>query len=269
MRPAEVSIRVRRARKAPQARRPAGVWKIAYADFMTALMAFFLVMWLINTTSPDQKRGIADYFSSAAASTSPGDARGSLARGGPAPSSDRDSGAAAKIHAAVSEGADDPQLAEAARTIRGALEASPDIASLAGQVILAEDPRGLSVLLVDADGRPMFASGSAVPTARARRLLAAIAPAIVRLTRQIAITGHTSASSPAAAPASDWALSSARAEAARRLLVAAGVAPERVFEVAGEAASDPLYPDEPAAAGNRRVAIVLTREAPAFSARPG
>lgn len=252
MRPAEVSIRVRRTRKAPQARRPAGVWKIAYADFMTALMAFFLVMWLVNTTSPDQKRGIADYFSPAAASTSPGD-----------------SGAAAKTRGAASEGADDPQLAEAARTIRGALEASPEIASLAGQVILAEDPRGLSVLLVDEDGRPMFASGSAVPTARARRLLAAIAPAIVRLTRQIAITGHTSASSLGAAPASDWALSSARAESARRLLVTAGVAPDRVFEVAGKAASDPLYPDEPAAAGNRRVAIVMIREAAAPPAKPG
>ena len=108
----------------------------------------------------------------------------------------------------------------------------------------------------------MFAAGSAEPTDRARLLLAAIAPVIARLPHRIAISGHTSAAAPSAAPASDWALSSARAEAARRVLIAAGVDPDRVFEVAGKAASDPLYPDHPAAPGNRRVAIVLMREAP-------
>jgi chemotaxis protein MotB len=252
-------VRIKKMREAPPRRRPAGAWKIAYADFATAMMAFFLVMWLINSASPAQKRGIADYFTAQASESANGS--GSVLAGRAAgPSGARDAGA--DLRGPIGGSADDADFAEAEAAVRAALRASPDLQALGNQVVLAEDPRGLTILLVDAAGRPMFAAGSAAPSERARQLLLALAPVIAQLPHRIAITGHTSAERPSAAPASDWALSSARAEAARRILIAAGVDPDRVFEVAGKAASDPLWPDHPDAPGNRRVAIMLMREAP-------
>lgn len=110
----------------------------------------------------------------------------------------------------------------------------------------------------------MFENNSARPNARAQTLLRAIARVINQLPNRISITGHTSAtagSSRASGP-NDWSLSSERANASRQILQAAGVDPDRVFSVAGKAGSDPLYPDDPSLAGNRRIAIVLLREAP-------
>lgn len=110
----------------------------------------------------------------------------------------------------------------------------------------------------------MFEQNSARPNARAQVLLRAISGVINRLPNRISITGHTSAvagSGQASAPG-DWPLSSGRADASRQILQRSGVDPDRVYSVAGKAGSDPLYPDDPSLAGNRRIAIVLLREAP-------
>lgn len=110
----------------------------------------------------------------------------------------------------------------------------------------------------------MFDSNSARPNARAQVLLRAIAKVINQLPNRISITGHTSAtagSNRASAPG-DWTLSSERANGSRMVLQNAGVDPDRIYSVSGKAGSDPLYPDDPSLAGNRRIAIVLLREAP-------
>ena len=110
----------------------------------------------------------------------------------------------------------------------------------------------------------MFDQNSARPNARAQVLLRAIAGVINRLPNRISISGHTSAvaGSGRASTAADWPLSANRADASRAILQQAGVDPDRVYSVAGKAGSDPLYPDDPSLAGNRRIAIVLLREAP-------
>ena len=110
----------------------------------------------------------------------------------------------------------------------------------------------------------MFEQNSARPNARAQVLLRAISTVINRLPNHISITGHTSAvaGSGRASTPGDWPLSSNRADASRQILQQAGVDPDRVYSVAGKAGSDPLYPDDPSLAGNRRIAIVLLREAP-------
>lgn len=108
----------------------------------------------------------------------------------------------------------------------------------------------------------MFPEGSAVPNDRAQVLLKAVAKVINQLPNRVSIAGHTSASPDGAKPSSDWNLSSARADASRKILEAAGVDPDRIYQVAGKAASDPLYPDDPLLPGNRRITIVLMREAP-------
>ena len=106
----------------------------------------------------------------------------------------------------------------------------------------------------------MFEEGSARPNARARTLLKAVAGVVNRLPNRITVTGHTSAS--LGAGEGDWKLSADRADASRQVLQAAGVDPDRVFQVAGRASSEPLFPDDPTLAGNRRIALVLLREAP-------
>jgi len=138
----------------------------------------------------------------------------------------------------------------------------PELAELSKQIIVDQTPEGLRIQLVDQDGRSMFNEGSAAPNDRAKVLLRAIAKVVNQLPNRISIAGHTSASADGAKPTSDWALSSARADAARSVLQGAGVDPDRVYQVAGKAASDPLYPDDPMLPGNRRITIVLLREAP-------
>ena len=115
----------------------------------------------------------------------------------------------------------------------------------------------------------MFNEGSAVPNDRAKVLLQAVAKVINRLPNRVTIAGHTSASANGARPGSDWGLSSARADAARQVLQGAGVDADRIYQVAGKAASDPLYPDDPMLPGNRRITITLLREAPVLPSNAG
>jgi chemotaxis protein MotB len=115
----------------------------------------------------------------------------------------------------------------------------------------------------------MFKENSAEPNDRAKVLLQAVAKVVNKLPNRITIAGHTSAAADGAKPASDWALSSSRADASRQILQAAGVDADRIYQVAGKAASDPLYPDDPLLPGNRRITIVLLREAPVLPPNPG
>ena len=266
-----------------------GAWKVAYADFVTAMMAFFLLMWLINTTDPEQKRGIAEYFAPASVSqttsgsggilggTSLGEdgAKGSgstsvitqLAPEAPenAPQeAGQQSNSAAAANEAATAQREAQEFASAAESLRQAMQAMPELAELSKQLIIDQTPEGLRIQLVDQEGRSMFEQNSARPNARARLLLQAIARVINQLPNRISITGHTSAqpgSSRATAP-NDWSLSAERANASRLILQGAGVDADRVYQVSGKAGSDPLYPDDPSLAGNRRIAIVLLREAP-------
>ena len=269
-----------------------GAWKVAYADFVTAMMAFFLLMWLINTTDPEQKRGIAEYFAPASVSqttsgsggilggTSLGDdgAKGAgaqsvisqLAPEAP-PDAPQDAGQSQNL-AAASDAALEAEVARreaaefssAAESLRQAMQAMPELAELSKQLIIDQTPEGLRIQLVDQEGRSMFEQNSARPNPRAQLLLRTISKVITQLPNRISVTGHTSAapgSSRATGP-NDWTLSSARANASRLILQAAGVDGDRVYQVSGKAGSDPLYPDDPTLAGNRRIAIVLLRESP-------
>ena len=115
----------------------------------------------------------------------------------------------------------------------------------------------------------MFKENSAQPNDRAKILLEAVAKVVNKLPNRITIAGHTSAAPGGEKPSSDWALSSARADASRQVLQSAGVDADRIYQVAGKAASDPLYPDDPLLPGNRRITIVLLREAPVLPPNPG
>ena len=145
--------------------------------------------------------------------------------------------------------------------LRATFLADPVVAEMARQVLVEITPEGLRIQLLEADGQPMFASGGAAPTERARLMIRTVAQAAARLPNAVQVTGHTdSAPFRGAGTRSNWDLSAERANATRRLLTEAGVAEARIRGVAGMADREPLLPAQPQAAGNRRVAITLLRQ---------
>jgi chemotaxis protein MotB len=288
----DTPIIIKRIKKGGDHGHHGGAWKVAYADFVTAMMAFFLLMWLINTTSPEQKRGIADYFAPATVSQSTSGSGGLLGGAAVGKDGSRNEGTTSILQqlapdtppnspqqpgqtTQTSPGASnaDPQAKKdqaareeqafesAAQAIRQAMQDMPELAELSKQIIIDKTPEGLRIQLVDQEGRSMFEPNSSTPNDRAKLLLKAVGRVVARLPNRITITGHTSATPGVKSP-KDWALSAARADSAREIIQSAGVDPDRVAQVSGKAASDPLYPDDPTLPGNRRIAVVLLREAP-------
>jgi chemotaxis protein MotB len=264
-----------------------GAWKVAYADFVTAMMAFFLLMWLINTASPEQKKGIADYFAPQSIAQTLSGSGGVLggkvmgqesSRAGgavavlqknspPAPADqsrttqngNRQGGDSDNTTASTENG----EFAHAAEAIHQSIRDNPDIAALSQQVMVDQTPEGLRIQLVDQDGRPMFQQGTSEPMPYTRRLLQAVAKIISRLPNRVSISGHTEAKAFTGPNGmTNWELSSARANASRAILAASGLDSDRIYEVAGKAGSEPLLPEDPNASANRRLSIVLLREAP-------
>jgi len=294
----EAPILIKKVKKGGGHGHHGGAWKVAYADFVTAMMAFFLLMWLINATSPQQKKGIADYFAPASVSETTSGSGGILAgtalgdKGAqsagseavmrqlaPAAPTDTDqtgqsskSGAPATTEAAIKQAqgrVEAEEFASASESLRQAMQDLPELAELSKQVIVDPTPEGLRIQLVDQEGRSMFDPGSSKPNDRARLLLRAVAKVVNQLHNRITIAGHTSANvgEPAKtadgrAATSDWSLSEQRADAARLVLQESGVDPDRFYQVAGKANAEPLYPDDPTLPGNRRITIVLMREKP-------
>ncbi|MGE0740735.1 MAG: flagellar motor protein MotB [Hyphomonadaceae bacterium] len=279
-----------------------GAWKVAYADFVTAMMAFFLLMWLINTTSPEQRRGIAEFFAPASVSRVSSGAGGLLegtsfaeegvrhGHSAPVAASSEpqytsNANAENEAHENTETGGqqspnqdsltrartlrENAEFSRAEIAIRQAMADMPDVAELSRNVIMEQTPEGMRIQIVDQEGRSMFNSGDAQPNERARRLLVAISSVIEQLPNRLTISGHTDGAAPGGRYASNFELSAARANEARRILSAQGIPAERVYEVAGRADSEPLFPDDPTLPGNRRIAITLLREAPPLPADHG
>jgi len=279
----EAPIIIKKIKKVSGDAHHGGAWKVAYADFVTAMMAFFLLMWLINTTSPEQKKGIADYFAPASVSETTSGSGGIL--GGTALGQDGDKSAGTQSviqqtspqapdtpdtgstksggqgSQAQNDAKDDAALQSAAQSLKQALQDMPELAELSKQILVDQTPEGLRIQLIDQEGRSMFKENSAQLNDRAQILLHAVSKVITQLPNRISITGHTSAT-PGVKDPKDWSLSSARADAARQVLQSSGVDSDRIAQVTGKAAADPLYPDDPTLPGNRRITIVLLKEKP-------
>jgi chemotaxis protein MotB len=294
-------IIIKRIKKSGGGGHHGGAWKVAYADFVTAMMAFFLLMWLINTTSPDQRRGIAEFFAPTSVSRTSSGAGGLLAGTSFAQDGVRNGHSAPVVQTAQPQytanaeksgestateegGQREPQadslnrarslresadFSRAEIAIRQAMQDMPDIGELSRQLIVEQTPEGLRLQIVDQEGRSMFAPGQAEPNERARRLLATIAGTISQLPNRVTISGHTDGSAPGSRFDSNWELSAERANAARRILAANGVPGDQIYQVAGRADSEPLFADDPTLPGNRRITVTLLREAPPLPADHG
>ena len=234
-----------------------GAWKIAYADFVTAMMAFFLLMWLLGSTSQGDLKGISDYFNAPLkvamlGGRGAGDAS-SLIQGGGTDLSRRDSQVrngdvvteerkrttrAARMEAAKIEA---QRLSALKAKVEAAILSTPKFAEFAHQVKLDLTPDGLRIQIVDDQQRPMFDSGAAIVKPYMRDLLQNIGGLLQGMDAKVTLSGHTDSKAFGNAQRgySNWELSADRANASRRELLAGGMAEERIFRVVGLAASVP------------------------------
>ena len=258
-----------------------GAWKIAYADFVTAMMAFFLLMWLLGSTTEGDKKGLSDYFQSplkvamqggsgagASDSVIMGGGKdltqtsGQSKRGdGADPQARKMSGDQSKVDRAKQ---DAKKLAVLSAKISALISNSPKLAEFSSQIKLATTPDGLQIQIIDDQKRPMFDSGSATVKPYMRDILREIGTALNDVDNKISLDGHTDRSpySNAQRGYSNWELSSDRANASRRELMAAGMPDDKLARVVGLASSILLEPGNPFSPANRRISIiVMTREA--------
>lgn len=337
-----------------------GAWKVAYADFVTAMMAFFLLLWLLNVTTSDQRKGIADYFAPVSVSressgsggvlggqtiTAPGaqispsspvsadvpvqgqpgfasrttedpldpteentpkpgegagqnSAQGAqgtaeqsgsetrrafqerlealakqLGIAGQKPG-ERLSDFAERVEEAkdklIDAQTEAKRFQQTATEIRQAIQSVPELAPLAQNLIIDQTPDGLRIQIVDQDRVSMFPGGSSQMFPQTRQLISQLAKALGKLPNKLSISGHTDATPfPAGSNRDNWDLSAERANAMRRALVTDGIPESRIQDVVGKASRDLLVPDQPGSPRNRRISIVLLREAQAPAAQPG
>ncbi|NRT56964.1 flagellar motor protein MotB [Sphaerotilus uruguayifluvii] len=258
-----------------------GAWKIAYADFVTAMMAFFLLMWLLGSTTEGDKKGLQDYFQSPlkisllGGGSGAGDASSVVKGGGTDLTHTNGQVRKGDIEAekktfnlqalkATQAQAEQERLHALKQRVQTVIDASPQLRSLKSQVRLDMTRDGLRIQIVDDQKRPMFDSGSDQVKNYMRDVLRAIGGVLTEVPNRLTLEGHTDATPfpGGVAGYSNWELSSDRANASRRELVAGGLHDDRVLRVQGLAASIPFDRQDPFNPVNRRISlIVMTREA--------
>jgi chemotaxis protein MotB len=241
-----------------------GAWKIAYADFVTAMMAFFIVMWLTSSDSRI-KEAVAGYFQDQGAL--PFEQSNSVLQMGPGGIAPGAPGL--ELKKKEGEGSDPAKaeqdaLSEAARKIKDKLIQLPDLASLRDQIAFSITSEGLRIELIEKNGSSFFTTGSAVLRGESVQILQIIAQEIGRLSNDIVVEGHTDRLRyRRGASYGNWELSSDRGHAARRVMETGGLRAGQIWSVRGFADTDLRVPDDPFDARNRRVSIVVRSHAAA------
>jgi chemotaxis protein MotB len=239
-----------------------GSWKVAYADFVTAMMAFFLLLWLLSMVSPEKRIVMAEYFKEfnlfkeGSGSILPGSGKGLMSAPGmitanknqPAPSDSN------KLELALKDLTPDQMKSK----IEAAVEQK--FMKLKDQIMLDSFEGGIRIQIVDNAGSAMFEPGSAVLTPRAKEVLAMISESIKETTNRIAVEGHTDSLPYTAAGISNWDMSTMRASSARRELEVNGIDPYRIARVVGYADTEPYVKSDPRDARNRRISLILLYE---------
>ncbi|RDS85471.1 flagellar motor protein MotB [Dyella psychrodurans] len=272
----EQLIVVRRARRKRHGHH-GGAWKVAYADFVTAMMAFFLVMWLIGVGTKQQRAAIAEYFKNP--SMTPGNAPmappGKVGPGGASDSAIKLGGAMDMPHGPgkdrrASRSAAPDEVEKQAREqekqrlenlmqqLHAAIEKSQALEPFKDQLLLDITPEGLRIQIVDKQNRPMFDTGSAMLKPYTVAILHELASFINQAPNKISISGHTDdAQYLGEAGYSNWELSADRANAARRALLGGGLVSEKIARVVGLADSVPFDKVVPSDPINRRISIIM------------
>ena len=252
-----------------------GAWKIAYADFVTAMMAFFLLMWLLGSTTDGDKKGIADYFQSPlkiamAGGSGSGDSNSVLKGGGESLTTTVGQVKKGDVEAqrntinlhklkAEQVRAEIARLEDLKQEIQQKLQSNEKLKEVSSQIRLDMTRDGLRIQIVDDQNRPMFASGSAVIAPYMKELLHEIGAVLTEVPNRLTLEGHTDAQPFPGGDRgySNWELSSDRANASRRELIAGGLTDDRVLRVQGLASSQPFDEKDPLAPTNRRISIIV------------
>lgn len=254
-----------------------GAWKVAYADFVTAMMAFFLLLWLLGATQEKQRKSIADYFAPTLVKLRQESAGGDGLLGG-ASITDVDKypnrqgqtgrqvltiprstvGGAADGGRQSADAAQNERLRKIRETLENKLAQNRKLARLARQVRVMRAPEGIRIDLVDNADFSMFELGTTILTRPARALLAVISETLQAEPAPLILRGHTDALPwRGGVRGNNWSLSAGRAEATRQALVLGGVAEQRFARIEGVAETEPLIADAPADPRNRRISLLL------------
>ena len=251
-----------------------GAWKVAYADFVTAMMAFFLLLWLLSSAPQETLHGIADYFQPTIGVK---DAKGIGFDGGTSP--DEKDGTSknsasptppivfgAQQSGPIIKNPDDEPLEEEKEEQRLIKvqdqikeQISQDLKEYRDQIIVEMTPEGLRIQIIDAQNRPMFKEGTAVMEEHFKKILANVTDFIRGVPNYISVTGHTDSNWGSSKEYNNWELSADRANASRRFMVEHKFPAERLAWVVGKADREPLVPEKPQDISNRRVSIMLLK----------
>ena len=247
-----------------------GVWKIAYADFVTAMMAFFLLMWLISNTSENDLKQIAEYFSTPLAVALMGgktdDTTSTVIRQQGADTDIRKSrGHVAKkeldLQSAemILKKQETDRLEKLKSRLEAAIDSDPSMLRFKKQLLIDITTRGLRIQIVDQQNRPMFDLGSTVLQPYADQILREIGRTLNEVPYKISLSGHTDARpyQGSAKNYNNWDLSIDRANASRRALISGGMDPDKVLRVIGLASAVPLDRKDPLDPINRRISIIV------------
>ncbi|NCP23951.1 MAG: OmpA family protein [Erythrobacter sp.] len=245
-----------------------GAWKVAYADFVTAMMAFFLLMWLLGATSEDQRKGLADYFTPTLVKTKEQSAGSDGILGGSSltdvdnyPHAAGQTGTRALTVPRDATGGPKEGAAKIKRIEDRAQERlakKEHLKKLMRQVRMVDTTEGIRIDLVDDADFSMFSLGTTVLTSDARDLLSLIGEAVAPEMGEVIVRGHTdSLKYRQSTQINNWSLSAGRAEATRQALMRQGVADARFRRIEGVADTEPLIKDDPSDPRNRRISIVI------------
>ena len=261
-----------------------GSWKVAFADFATAMMAFFLLMWLMEATTEEQRGAISEYFNnpsdiqgaspvpSPSPIQGPGGASTSMIKLGggmelhhdaapPAPIAPPTPGVQTATRpdddGAQEEKLDNERLAALMDALKKGIDERESLAKYKDQILLDVTPEGVRIQIIDHERRSMFPLGSARLEDFSSDILKELAHIVSGVPNRISISGHTDRKPYVAVNYTNWELSADRANAARRALLAGGLAPEKIGRVVGLASSVLLEPSAPESPVNRRISIVV------------
>lgn len=249
-----------------------GAWKVAFADFVTAMMAFFLLLWLLASTTPEEKGGISEYFNPTISGPSKGagnsdsmiDMGGVNSTPKGKEGEDFKEGSGKPTEQQVNEALqqEKERLESLMEDLKKAIEQSQALQPFKDQLLLDITPEGLRIQIVDKENRPMFDSGSAELKYYTKEILHELAKTINTVPNRISLTGHTDAAKFVGREGyTNWELSADRANASRRELIVGGLGEAKIAKVVGLAAMVPFNKEDPRHPINRRIAIIVMNKA--------
>ncbi|MCB6183608.1 flagellar motor protein MotB [Leeia sp. TBRC 13508] len=254
-----------------------GAWKIAYADFVTAMMAFFLLMWLLGSVSKGKLSGISDYFNTPLkVALQGGDSTGNASSIIPGGGQDlqkisgevaRGQNTANDSEKKIKQAAEKLNFEKIRESIEEAIQKNPDMAQFKNQLLIDMTPEGLRIQLVDEQSRPMFGTGSAKLQDYSVQLLHDLGKLLNEVPNKVSLSGHTDSLAYTSGDKgySNWELSADRANASRREMIAGGLQEGKILRVVGLGPAVPLDEQNPDAPINRRISIIVLNEDTAAS----